>query len=134
MEQRAQSPNMAMMLAGGAAVGMVAITAYQMGSTKKLQESGEAFADPVRKRLSQAYTYLGASLGATAVGAGYIFRSGIAHRMAAMNPIVTGIGLFAGQIAGVVILRSMDYHENLVGKHVALAGFVGLQALMMAPL
>ena len=113
---------MAAVLAGGAAVGMVALTAYQMGSTKKLQESGEAFADPVKKRLSQAYGYLGASLGGTAVAAGYLFRTGIAHRMAAMNPIVVGLGLLGGQIAAMFITRSIDYHDNPVGKHLALAG------------
>lgn len=93
-----------------------------------------AFPATVKSRLTGTYGYLFASLATTAAAAGLMFRSGAAHRLMAMNPMVVGIGGMVAMIGTMMLTRSIDYHSNPVGKHIALAGFIGAQALMMSPL
>jgi hypothetical protein len=50
------------------------------------------------------------------------------------NPLVLGLGMFAASIGTMMLTRSIDYHESPFAKHAAFAGFVGCQAIMMAPL
>ena len=144
----------------GGAVGVLSIAAINIVSdnVSNTSAASDSFADPVQRRLRGCYGYVAASLAGTAVAAGAIFRSGLAYRLMAMNPMVVGIGSMIGiigalsfpltfnqwqqyaqflmvSIIGTMMLtRSIDYHTSPVAKHLALASFVGMQALMMAPL
>ena len=117
---------------------MLAVTTVQLAtnaSTSATSRSSEdAFGDPVRRRLRGTYGYLAAGLAGTAAGAALMFRSGIAYRLMSMNPIVVGIGSLAGLMGTMWLTQSINYHESPMAKHLAFAGFVGMQSLMMAPL
>ena len=116
----------------GAGVGVLAVSAVQAATSSSSTENG--FKDPVRKRLQNTYGYVAVNLAATAGAAAMLFRSGVVHRLMAVNPIVLGIGSVAAMIGSMYLTRSIDYHESPFAKHLALSTFVGCQALMMAPL
>jgi growth hormone-inducible transmembrane protein len=121
----------------GAGAGVVAVTAVQLATSlnsSATHKGDEAFADPVKRRLRGTYGYLAAGLAGTALGAGAIFRSGLAYRLMGMNPLVLGIGSMVGVMGTGILTRSINYHESPMAKHVAFASFAGFQALMMAPL
>ncbi len=128
-------PNSTLLYVGvGAGVGVLAIAAIQSVASTDAKSDRSTFASPVRRRLHYTYGYLTASLAGTAGAAAMLFRSGVAHRLMAVNPIVLGIGSLVATIGSMMLTRSIDYHESPIAKHLAFGTFIGCQALMMAPL
>jgi hypothetical protein len=120
----------------GAGVGVLAVAAVQAATSSTSTNDG--FKNPVRRRLQNTYGYVAVNLAGTAGAAAMLFRSGIAHRLMAVNPIVLGIGSVAALMGTMFLTRSIDYYESPFAKHLALASFVGCQVsrllLMMSVL
>lgn len=132
MRSGAGSQKLLLYTALGAGAGIVGVSAVQLAV--RATSSDDGYSDPVKQRLTRTYAYLGGSLACTALAATALFRSGMAYRLASFNPMVVAVGSAAALIGCHYWIRSVDYYASPMQKHLALGTFIGLQALLTAPL
>jgi len=115
------------LIGGAAALGLVGIGAFNYLA------SDDNTPSYVQARIRNTYLYLGGSLAFTAAAARAFFNSGLAYRMAAMNPwLLFGLS-FAG-IIGTSTLTQMIPYDNVIPKHLALGSFCCAVAASLCPL
>ena len=114
------------LIGGAAALGLVGL-----GALNYLNDDSNS-PSYVQARIRNTYLYLGGSLAVTAVAAKAFFNSGLAYRMAAMNPwLLFGVS-FAG-IIGTNMITHMIPYEDTIPKHLALGAFCCAVAASLCP-
>jgi len=88
----------------------------------------------VRQRVQSTYGYVTLGLGTTAAVATVMFRTGLAHRVIAMNPMMFMVGSMAGTIGLMLGTQYTDINTNPVMKHVMWVGFNSAVALSLSTL
>jgi len=129
-------PNTGLKYMGGAgAVALGGYVAYSLSrpasyvpsSTRDLMSAigGPKFAQMVRNRIAKTYAYLGGSVLMTGAATFLMLSRGMLPTMMGMG-IMGSLGLFAATMGAITICMNIDYHQNPVGKHLALAATNGL--------
>ncbi|KAL7990289.1 hypothetical protein Chor_013719 [Crotalus horridus] len=106
-------------VAGGAAVGLGALCYYGLGMSNEIGALEKAVIWPqyVKDRIRSTYTYFAGSVGLTALSA------------------VAAIGAtFAVMIGAGMLVRSIDYEQSPIPKHVAWMLHAGVMGAVVAPL
>lgn len=110
-------------------VGIGGICYYGFTSKASL----EGWPTHVKQRIRATYGYVAGGLVTTAGAATLMFRSGIAYRALAVNPILFALGGAAATIGSMVAIHSID-PANSLARHAAFGLFNASIALSLAPL
>ncbi|KAM3834754.1 growth hormone-inducible transmembrane protein isoform 1-T6 [Vipera latastei] len=123
-------------VAGGAAVGLGALCYYGLGMSNEIGALEKAVIWPqyVKDRIRSTYMYFAGSVGLTALSAVAVSRS-----PAMMGLMMKGSWLaigatFAVMIGAGMLVRSIDYEQSPIPKHVAWMLHAGVMGAVVAPL
>nr|XP_056705756.1 growth hormone-inducible transmembrane protein [Euleptes europaea] len=123
-------------VAGGAVVGLGALCFYGLGLSNEIGAIDKAVIWPqyVKDRIHSTYMYFAGSVGLTALSAVMVSRT-----PALMSLMMRGSWLaigatFAAMIGAGMLVRSIDYGQSPVPKHLAWMLHAGVMGAVVAPL
>lgn len=122
-------------LGGSGILGMGALCWYGTGMSPYMSTVEEAALWPayVRQRVSSTYAWFGLGLGLTAAQTTLLFRSGAAHRMMTLSPMVSLIGGVGAMFASQMLVRSIAT-DATIPKALAFSVFTGTVSLVISPI
>jgi FtsH-binding integral membrane protein len=113
---------------------MPAITdTQQIGDKIRTVQAKPSIPKYIQDYLFNVYQYVASGLILTGSAAVLSIKTGIAHRVMSMNPIVATIGLFAAMFGSQILVRSID-KDNVVPKYLAFGLFNAVMGLTLSGL
>ncbi|XP_072851168.2 growth hormone-inducible transmembrane protein [Pogona vitticeps] len=123
-------------VAGGAVVGLGALCYYGLGMSNEVGAIEKAVIWPqyVKDRIRSTYLYFGGSVGLTALSAVLVSRSPALMSMMTRGSWLAIGATFAAMIGAGMLVRSIDYEQSPVPKHLAWMLHAGVMGAVVAPL
>ncbi|XP_033004668.1 growth hormone-inducible transmembrane protein [Lacerta agilis] len=123
-------------VAGGAAVGLGAVCYYGLGMSNEIGAIEKAIIWPqyVKDRIRSTYMYFAGSVGLTALSAVLVSRSPALMGLMMRGSWLAMGATFAAMIGAGMLVRSIDYEQSPVPKHLAWMLHAGVMGAIVAPL
>lgn len=136
-QQQMSKAQQLMWIGAGGAATFALLSMAMMGlqtRPESVPTSHHAYSTSTRARLLSTYGHVVGGLASTALIAGGMFRSGVAHRLQRVSPLMMFGGTLVLTIGSMIATQSIDYERSPVMKHLAWTGFNAAVALSLCPL